>query len=192
MDWADGTMGIPKAVERTVHYVAAHEIRQNFPLSTGRKGKAYPANCIEVVYPGAHSDVGGGYAAEDQGKAAADRAHMVSQVPIIHMYLEATKSGVPLMNVNQLKRSNIGYVVDDLQIDSTLARRFQEYAKWSKVEEKNVENMLFEYMRMYWRWRLKISPTFKSLDSYQAANDQDRADMLAGEEVLNRTLPRLI
>jgi len=51
MDWADGTMEIPEAVERCVHYVAAHEIRKSFPVSTARNGKSYPANCLEVVYP---------------------------------------------------------------------------------------------------------------------------------------------
>jgi hypothetical protein len=182
MDWADGSMDIPKAIERTVHHVAAHEIRQNFPLSSGRNGKAYPANCIEIVYPGAHSDVGGGYGPNEQGKGAAGRAHLASQVPLIHMYQEAMKTGVPLMNVDELKHANLGYVVNDLQLHPTLAQRFQEYAKWSKVEAKKVESMLFEHMRMYWRWRIRVSPTFQSLDSYKAANEQDKGDMLASDQ----------
>src|SRR5690606_24815494 len=35
MDWADGTMGIPN-LRRGLQYVAAHEIRRSFPLSTAR------------------------------------------------------------------------------------------------------------------------------------------------------------
>lgn len=69
MDWADGTMDI-SGVNQTVHYVAAHEIRQSFPLSTARIGtRSYPTNTKEFVYPGAHSDLGGGYGAGAQGKA---------------------------------------------------------------------------------------------------------------------------
>ncbi|MEJ8827324.1 DUF2235 domain-containing protein [Variovorax humicola] len=67
--WANGTLdGVP-CVERTVHLVAAHEIRINFPLSTARIGKhQFPRNTVEKVYPGSHSDVGGGYARGSQGK----------------------------------------------------------------------------------------------------------------------------
>ncbi len=48
--------------DRVVHLTAHHEIRRNFPLSSimGPGGKA-PAHFTELVMPGAHSDVGGGY-----------------------------------------------------------------------------------------------------------------------------------
>ncbi|MEJ8827326.1 DUF2235 domain-containing protein [Variovorax humicola] len=67
--WANGTLDVVTCVERTVHLVAAHEIRINFPLSTARIGKhQFPRNTVEKVYPGSHSDVGGGYARGSQGK----------------------------------------------------------------------------------------------------------------------------
>lgn len=50
LDWADGTMGIA-GVERTAHFVAAHEIRRSFPLSTARNGGAWPGGVREFVYP---------------------------------------------------------------------------------------------------------------------------------------------
>jgi len=49
-------------VVHCVHYVAAHEVRFSFPVDLIRKdGKLAKDNWIEKVYPGVHSDVGGGY-----------------------------------------------------------------------------------------------------------------------------------
>lgn len=59
----DFNLYLPSAcADRVVHLTAYHEIRRNFPLSSikGPGGKA-PAHFTELVMPGAHSDVGGGY-----------------------------------------------------------------------------------------------------------------------------------
>jgi hypothetical protein len=56
--WAkEVRLPLPAIVARVVHMSAAHEQRLNFPLTRIR------ANCehTEFVYPGMHSDVGGGY-----------------------------------------------------------------------------------------------------------------------------------
>ena len=182
MDWADGTMDIPKAIARTVHYVAAHEVRQNFPLSSARSGKAYPGNCIEVVYPGAHSDVGGGYGPGEQGKAMAGRDHMASQIPLVSMYLEAMKSGVPLRTVQELEKAQDGRTIANLKITPTLAERFKAYVEWTNVQPKKVESMLVDNMRHYWHWRWRHVYKLRELPSYKSANAQDKDDMEAGNE----------
>lgn len=182
LDWADGTMAIPEVVERCVHFVAAHEIRQSFPLSTGRDGTEYAANCVEVVYPGAHCDVGGGYAPGDQGKALKSRSHLASQVPLGNMYLEAQRSGVPLLTINELRQTFNQKTIDDLSISEKLARRFQQYASWSRVHSGTVEQVFFEHMRLYWRWRLHAGPNFAELVSFREANDQDKEDLFASEQ----------
>ena len=79
--WA-AELRIPPSVEQCFHYTAAHEVRESFPLDTVRvavSSKAatpsiYPASCTEVVYPGMHSDVGGGYAPGEQGRQFEDRS----------------------------------------------------------------------------------------------------------------------
>ena len=181
MGWADGTMAIPAAVERCVHYVAAHEIRKSFPLSTARNGAVYPSNCHEVVYPGAHSDVGGGYAPAEQGKSPCSRSHLVSQVPLVNMYIDARKSGVPLMDAVELVERTRDEVIADLNIAPDLATRFRDYAIWSRASAPRVEDLLFKHMRLYWRWRMKVGPKFNQLTSYQRANAQDREDLQASE-----------
>jgi hypothetical protein len=182
LDWADGSMGIPKAIERCVHFAAAHEIRKSFPLSTSRDGKKYPENCTEVVYPGAHCDVGGGYSPGDQGKAAGGRSHLLSQVPLVKMYLESRRSGVPMLSVDELGKVANRQTIKDLQISPELAKRFQEYAEWSKVPSETVENVLFAHMRLYWRWRLRAGKRFEELKSFKAANEQDKEDLTASEK----------
>jgi hypothetical protein len=97
------------------------------------------------------------------------------------MYLEARKAGVPLLTVNELDELREWATIRDLQIDVDLAARFSEYVKWSSIQSKTVEQVLFEHMRMYWRWRLHVSAKFKELESYKAANEQDREDLMASE-----------
>lgn len=38
-----------------------HETRASFPVDLARRPHAYQSHCLEAVYPGMHSDVGGGY-----------------------------------------------------------------------------------------------------------------------------------
>ena len=191
MDWADGTMGVPTAIERCVHLAAAHEIRQSFPLSSARDDGAYPSNCLEMVYPGAHCDVGGGYAPGDQGKARSGRQDLPSQVPLLKMYLEAQKTGVPLLTCGELDKLGDHQTVEDLQISAQLASRFYEYAKWSRIGGGTVEKVLFEHMRMYWRWRLQVGPKFKELNSFKSANEQDKEDLLASEQDFLSIFPQI-
>jgi uncharacterized protein (DUF2235 family) len=80
LDWA-AELAVPPEVERCVHYVAAHEVRQAFPLDSVRVDRAWPANCEELVYPGVHSDVGGGYAPNVQGRSTAGAAGCLPAQP---------------------------------------------------------------------------------------------------------------
>lgn len=69
-----------KKVKRTVHMIAEDEIRGNFPVSSlfmdpneagSQNPQDYKDVMIELWYPGAHSDVGGGYVMEsDKAEAA--------------------------------------------------------------------------------------------------------------------------
>ncbi|WP_323503920.1 hypothetical protein, partial [Cryobacterium sp. RTS3] len=67
-------------------YSAGHELRRNFPL-TRVQGK----NVTEVIYGYAPGDHGRGI---KNGKGELDM--LLSQVPLAHMYLAASKAGVPL------------------------------------------------------------------------------------------------
>lgn len=111
-DWADGTQQLPDTasypnfVRRCRHFVAAYEQRLCFPVDTVRRAvraddtspaRTYDNNVIEVVYPGMHSDVGGGYPVNDQGKAREGDDLVLSQIVLHDLYAEAFAAGAPLM-----------------------------------------------------------------------------------------------
>ena len=177
--WANGTMDIVPSVERTVHFCAAHEIRINFPLSTGRIGdKGYPANCAEMVYPGAHSDVGGGYPPGSQGKAVGSRTKLLSQVPLLEMYREAQRSMVPLLSHDELLKIDGGkQIIEDLKIDPNCARLFNAYREFVTGFSGNIEERMHGHVQLYWRWRMKYVGNPTALPSHDKAIPQDQIDI---------------
>jgi len=104
MGWADETQELPaekiygELIKKCVHLVSSHEQRLCFPLDSIRRPDGrYPANSEEVVYPGMHSDLGGGYPPGDQGKAnAEDDGFLLSQIALHDMYSSAFQAGAPL------------------------------------------------------------------------------------------------
>ncbi|MCT8263524.1 DUF2235 domain-containing protein [Proteus terrae] len=97
--WANGTQQLPKSdlIKNCYHFVAAHEQRQSFAVDSIRTPEGnYPPNTIEVIYPGMHSDIGGGYPPGDQGKARAGHEELISQITLHDMYAAAINAGAPL------------------------------------------------------------------------------------------------
>ncbi|MFK0380209.1 T6SS phospholipase effector Tle1-like catalytic domain-containing protein [Pandoraea sp. NPDC090278] len=56
---------IPEQVDRCLHFVASHELRACFPLAPVRNSAG---SHEEIVFPGGHSDVGGGYRPNEQAR----------------------------------------------------------------------------------------------------------------------------
>jgi hypothetical protein len=104
MGWADGSQELPEGalVKRCLHLFSAHEQRLSFPLESIRRPSGeYPANSLELIYPGVHSDVGGGYPRGDQGKAVSEGdvegdGLLLSQIPLNDLYADAYSCGAPL------------------------------------------------------------------------------------------------
>ncbi len=123
MGWADDSLRLSDSevfLERCVHLVSAHEQRACFPLdSIRRKARpddplcpsTYRNGTVEYLYPGMHSDVGGGYPPGDQGKSLGGSKEVLSQIALHHMFSEAYKVGAPLqapresLHANQIERS---------------------------------------------------------------------------------------
>ncbi|OKB64759.1 hypothetical protein BHU62_20910 [Serratia marcescens] len=114
MSWADDTMELPDdetyggLIKKCVHLVSGHEQRLCFPLDSVRRGDGkYPPYATEVVYPGMHSDLGGGYPPGDQGKANAEHdGYLLSQIVLHDLYSNAFSSGAPLkVNKSSLPES---------------------------------------------------------------------------------------
>lgn len=149
LGWAS-ELAIPPEVERCVHYVSAHEVREAFPLDSVRVGRAYPANCEEVVYPGVHSDVGGGYEPDVQG-----RTSLLSRISLRHMLADALRAGVPMQLPKHLQ--------EDWRADFTLAgddpvvSLYQGYmAALPEADEPDLESLIQSHRRLNFQWRAAI------------------------------------
>jgi uncharacterized protein (DUF2235 family) len=148
--WAKDNMQIHKGVESCLHIVAAHEVRATFPMDSVRIEGAYPPNVKEYVYPGSHSDVGGGYHPKAQGKTDA-----LARIPGFEMYCAAMAAGVPFINFKELKSD----VAQALVPSQAAVDIFSAYCSKAGVIPGPVEEMMRQHMAHYFNYR------------YQARND---------------------
>ena len=101
-DFQHVDLWLPHVVERCVHFVAAHEFRYSFPVDLIRQNGSYPAGWKEEVFPGAHSDVGGGYAPNDQS-----RTNALARVPLSAMLRESTAAGAAFRSWGEISQDRV-------------------------------------------------------------------------------------
>lgn len=140
MSWADGTQQLPEGelVKRCLHLVASHEQRLCFPLDSIRRETGdYPANSMEVIYPGVHSDQGGGYQPGYQGKAVGrDDRLLLSQIALNDLYADAFTHGAPLKSPEEVLTLTLSHerwrvmdvdLVKDFAVATELINRFNAW-----------------------------------------------------------------
>lgn len=88
---------VDERVERCVHYVAGHELRFAFPVDLIRRDGKLAGNWLEKVYPGVHSDIGGGYEPYEQ-----EIHDNYARVPMRDMMQEAYSHGARLLSYTDL------------------------------------------------------------------------------------------
>ncbi|MEQ6341029.1 MAG: DUF2235 domain-containing protein [Gammaproteobacteria bacterium] len=146
-DWADG-LHIPPAVEQAVHFVAAHEVRNSFPVDSVCDGGIKPGNCKEMVYPGVHSNVGGGYRPGEEGKSGYAN-QMLSQIALRHMYDEALDMGAPFLPEKAWQQDN----KDDFDTSNALKERYNHYMSLAGWGGKSLGKTMNAHMAVYHAWR---------------------------------------
>lgn len=161
MAWANGTQQLPDEkrypglIKCCRHFVAAHEQRLCFPLDSVRRPEGnYPSCTQEVVYPGMHSDIGGGYPPGDQGKGQVGGdssdpnfpGNVLSQVILHDLYAAAFSVGAPLT------------VPDDLITDALRAKTPSRKMIESTRNEFNFSQTLIHRFNA---WRQTIIPAGK-------------------------------
>lgn len=147
--WAD-KLEIHESVEEVRHLVAAHEIRNSFPLdsiSVMRNGRIVkPAHFFEVIYPGAHSDVGGGYAAGEGAKSLLEDESL-SLIPLRHMYDFAVSKGV-------LMRPEGRLILEDFRTSGALREAFNRYLR-AVGNTSTLGEGFNRHMKLYLAWRFQ-------------------------------------
>ncbi|WP_413184074.1 T6SS phospholipase effector Tle1-like catalytic domain-containing protein [Paraburkholderia sacchari] len=132
-------MAIPDEVENCLHLVAGHEIRTAFALTRlgGTSGQHR-----EIVYPGVHSDLGGGYRPGEQG-----RSDMLARLPLNRMRLEAAMAGVPFTPPADLSPK----VASMLGYDRAVKDGFDEYMSAVDIGG-TLDEQIAAHMRLYYGW----------------------------------------
>ncbi|MBT2867685.1 DUF2235 domain-containing protein [Chromobacterium violaceum] len=159
-DWAKD-LRVPSAVKRCVHLVAAHEVRKAFPLDSIQYKNKYPDNSEEVVYPGVHSDVGGGYYPNEQG-----RSLEYTKIPLREMYLEALKAGVGLQSLTEMTKEYRGEFTPENRVE--LVEKYKSYIEYvkapigakktsdTKAKEDNLVSLILAHRPVFFRWHADV------------------------------------
>ncbi|MYM36810.1 hypothetical protein GTP38_20980 [Duganella sp. FT94W] len=168
-EWAmPDVMRILPSVDNCVHFVAMHELRKSFPLDTVLIDHVLPSNCLEIAYPGSHSDVGGGYAFGELGVSGSDSLKL-SQIPLNHMFDCAIKAGVPLSK-KLLSEDDKGFFA----IDKELQIAFDQFLNESTEAPRRLADWAFPYL--VWRWQIR--QMYQNTEQVRKADAEDRRFLL--------------
>lgn len=160
---------LPDLVKKTLHLMAAHEVRMNFPLT-----RVVGGNAEEWLFPGVHSDVGGGYLPGSQGRSLEGHASSLSQIPLLHMYRAALVAGVPLTRLNDMEER----VRRDFEVDPKLMSAFNLYLQALKADDcTDYDALVHKHMGLYYQWRARMTHEADTAISSLAANPQDKQDL---------------
>ncbi|CAJ0681955.1 T6SS phospholipase effector Tle1-like catalytic domain-containing protein [Ralstonia mannitolilytica] len=175
----------PDLVKRCVHLVSGHEVRGSFPLDS-----ASGDNVEEFVYPGVHSDLGGGYEPGEQGRGCRidwtpDDSAKLSQIPLAHMYREAVISGVPLMKPSSAPRE----LQDQFKVDPDLIKAFNAYrSATADTGATTTPDLIHHHYGYFLRWRHRWLGKVASMPSVQHAAKADQTDLLTSDAELAEEL----
>lgn len=146
---------VPGSVKNCVHMLAMHELRKNFPLDEIGVNGAMRAGHVQLAYPGAHSDVGGGYAPGELGISVGTTpvegdALKLSQIPLNHMLQYAVAAGVPLSR--QLAASEKSQY-DPFKASPELIKAFNSFLSESGSKQRPLRDWMQVYLN--WRWQVR-------------------------------------
>jgi hypothetical protein len=165
--WANAKyLVIHPLVKNCLHQVAMHEIRKNFPLDEVSADGVLPARCQEFAYPGAHSDVGGGYGPEELGVSIGvnlleSDAMKLSQIPLNHMLECAIAAGVPFSR----KKAIDGDGYDPFTIAPAIQKAFESFLSLTTMAPQ----MLCDFMQPYLNWRWQVKDNYHALNQVRHA-----------------------
>ncbi len=148
-----GEQGIPAMVEEVRHFVAAHEIRNSFPVESvtiiDDDKTSKPAQFYESVYPGVHSDIGGSYRPGEGGRGL-DAKEKLGLIPLHQMYEFASAKLVPLLPKTAWEEQH----ANDFAISETLLEHYRHYR--TVVPQLTVLGpQINAHMRAYYAWRFR-------------------------------------
>ncbi len=113
---------VSRLVERCAHFIAAHELRFSFPVDLIQKNGKLAGNWIEKVYPGVHSDVGGGYEPHEQG---VDNNY--ARIPMRDMMKEAVLHGARMLSYDEIRKRAFPIFADRFECRPETEKAYRSY-----------------------------------------------------------------
>ncbi|WP_017760061.1 T6SS phospholipase effector Tle1-like catalytic domain-containing protein [Pseudacidovorax intermedius] len=219
--WATAEdLRIHPKVRNCLHHVALHELRTNFPSDSVADSEGLPTNCEEHHCPGAHSDVGGGYAAGEQGKGIRVRKVRVQFDVTSHRSELADDLRLSNLTLKHMYDAAVqacdGHVfVPWIALDSQKAADDQLPAAWGLQSQDEIRKAVGSYFaacgvpaglatrdalrqhgQCYLAWRYSVTRRdgFKDLNSVLRARQFDAAGLefyLRGQQLFSQQIDLL-
>ena len=139
-------MVIDERIKMCVHHVAGNELRFAFPVDLIHKGNGQIANpnWKELVYPGMHSDVGGGYTPGSQNVN-----DNFARIPLKDMLEDAVSAGVRMFDYNQLKEKYGALFTEQFEIQNE-TQRLYDAVKAQMSSTGKVQDQIAAAMKVYY------------------------------------------
>lgn len=169
-------------VRHCEHYVAMHEQRESFPLEDIQTpGDAMPPRCRQFRFPGMHSDVGGGYLPEEQGKNGADDENKLARIPLNMMYRAALAAKVPLKPLALVAQDD---GVDPFEISDQLQSDYDAFLQANGTGQRAITDCLIDILA----WRYLYRHTYATLPFVRASGDKDKHDLLGAHQIFMKDI----
>lgn len=191
--WADAGSSLrcpSPGPAQCLHIVSGHEVRRSFPLDSLSYTGTLAPGCTEIVFPGVHSDIGGGYKPMEQGRGKdKEGADMLSRLTLATMYRAARLAGVPF-KLEDAPES----VQRAFRIDPDLIRTFNAYIAYcANVPASGPLHKLMEQQhKLYIQWRKLMLGRMNSLPSLQAGDPHDKEDIEKADQELKNEVARFL
>ncbi len=155
-------LSINPNIQQVVHMVAEHEVRRFFDLQSAKADydghPKFQPNTLELRYPGAHSDVGGGYKFKEDNEP--NKLNHLARIPLQDMYHLALQTGVPLFPLDN--RSD--FYSRHIKISDKLMKAYKQYRKLVTNPRSKV---LIDQAIMHHQWdAFSRSPSNLSMYEY--------------------------
>ncbi|WP_061301692.1 T6SS phospholipase effector Tle1-like catalytic domain-containing protein, partial [Janthinobacterium agaricidamnosum] len=176
-----------------LHLVSGHEIRRSFPLDSVAYLGNTPPNCKEIVFPGVHSDIGGGYSPLDQGRGTDPQGgDLISRMTLATMYRAARLAGVPLKLESAPEQVRQAFRIDPRAITIFNAYIGYCHAQAGAQPPLRLHKIMEFQHRLYIQWRKKMLgkmmelPNVRNLPASYKSGKFDLTDITMADRELQQ------
>ena len=180
-DFETVDLWLPRHLQNCVHYISANELRYSFPVDLIRQDGLYPEGWKEEVFPGVHSDVGGGYTPQEQG-----RSDSLARIPLVNMYRESLLNGVRFLDWRRISTDVVLKV--KFLIPKATQELFDGYMRSLGIAANSgdIEKRMQAHMKLWYAYKHAVTDTVSSDDkstSQAAGSYKNKINVLNGQIV---------